>query len=275
MRGIIALCVFIFAASSPAFAECSAADKRMLEDFDRAWGESSRRGDRAALEQIYATDYMNLSPASPQNKAQAIDSTVRDAERAKKDTNPQPELTHDYYMINCTPTTATITHRNTITSMRDGKRDTSYSRSVHVVEKRAGKWQVVSNAAHPLSDAATLIYMENDWAAADLKGDAAWMDRNLADDYSGISSRTGKQFTKSEEVDDMRNRRMTVTAADNLDMNVRMLGDNTGVVTGTYRLQGREQDGKPFDRTLAYTDIWVKRDGRWQVLASQGTPVTN
>jgi hypothetical protein len=64
-------------------------------------------GDRAALEQIYANDYMNLSPATPQNKAQAIDSAVRDAERGRQNTN-QPQLTYDYYMINCTPTTATM-----------------------------------------------------------------------------------------------------------------------------------------------------------------------
>lgn len=274
MKQIIVACALIIAAAWPAFADCSAADKRALEDFDRAWGESSRRGDRAALEQIYATDYMNLSPGTPQNKPQAIDSTVRDAERAKQTAN-QPQPTHDYYMINCTSTTATISHRNAVTSMRDGKQQTSYSRSVHVLEKRGGKWQVVSNAGHPLSDAATLMYMEHEWADADLKGDLAWLERNFADDYSGISSRTGKLLTKSEEVDDMRNRKSTVTGAEVLNMDVRMLGDDTGVVTGTYRIQGREQDGKPFDRRVAYTDVWVKRDGRWQALASQGTPMSN
>lgn len=274
MKRIIATGVFILISASPAFAECSAADKRVLEDFDRAWGEASRVGDRTALEQIYATDYMNLSAGTPQNKAQAIDSTVRDAERARQNAD-QPQLTHDHYMINCTPTTATISHRNTLVTMRDGKPRTEYSRSVHVVEKRSGKWQVVSNAGHPLSNAAMLLYMERDWATADLKGDFGWLDRNLADDYSGISSRTGKLFTKSEEVADLRNRKSTFTAADNLTMDVRMLGDDAGVVTGTYRIQGREQDGKPFDRTIAYTDVWVKRDGRWQVLASQGTPIPN
>jgi ketosteroid isomerase-like protein len=274
MKRIIAIGVFILISASPAFAECSAADKRALEMYDRAWGESSRIGDRAALEQIYASDYMNLSAGTPQNKAEAIDSTVRDAAKAKL-TADQPQVTYDYYMINCTPTTATISHRNTVVTMRDGKPETSYSRSVHVVEKRNGKWQVVSNAGHPLSNASMLLYMERDWANADVTGDAAWLESHLADDYSGISSRTGKLFTKSEEVADMRNRKSTVTAADNLNTNVRMLGDDAAVVTGTYRLQGREQDGKPFDRTLAYTDVWVKRDGRWQVLASQGTPVAN
>ncbi len=274
MKRIMAICVLIIAAALPALADCSASDKRMLEDFDRAWGETSRRGDRAALEQIYATDYMNLSPGAPQNKAQAIDSTVRDAERARQNAE-QPQLTHDYYMINCTPTTATISHRNTLISMRDGKPQTSYSRSVHVVEKRAGKWQVVSNAGHPLSNGATILYMEQDWANADLKGDAAWLERNLAEDYSGISSRTGKLVNRSEEANDMKTRKSTVTNAENLNMDVRMIGDDSGVVTGTYRLAGREQDGKPFDRTIAYTDVWVKRDGRWQVLASQGTPMSN
>lgn len=274
MKQIIATFALIIATASPALADCSAADKRALEDFDRAWGETSRHGDRAALEQIYATDYMNLSAGAPQNKAQAIDSVVRDAERARQNANP-PQLTYDYYMINCTATTATISHRNTVISMRDGKPQTSYSRSVHVVEKRGGKWQVVSNAGHPLGDAATILYMEHDWANADLKGDAAWLERNLAEDYTGISSRNGKLVTRSEEVDDLKNRKSTFTAADDVNMDVRMLGNDTGVVTGTYRIQGREADGKPFDRSLAFTDVWVRRDGRWQVLASQGTTIAN
>ncbi len=274
MKRIIVLCVLVVFAALPAFAECPAADKRALEDFDRAWAATSIRGDRSEIESIYATDYMGLSAAGAQNKTQAIDTTVRDAERARK-SGDQTKLTYDYYMINCTPSTATVSHRNTAVFMRDGKEHTTYSRSVHVLEKRAGKWQVVSNAGNALNDAAMIMYMEHDWSDADRKGDLAWFERNLASDYSGISSRTGKQLTKSEELDDMRNRKSTVTGAEAINMDVRMVGDDTGIVTGTYRMQGREQDGKPFDRRIAYTDVWVKRDGRWQVLASQGTPIAN
>jgi ketosteroid isomerase-like protein len=257
---------------SPLAADCSPADKKALEDLDRAWGESSIRGDRPALEQLYASDYMNLTPGDTQNRTQTIDGTVRDAERARLD--PQPPVTHDYYIIQCTPNTASITHRNVITSDRDGKKATSYSRSVHFLEKRSGRWQVVSNAGNALSDSAAVLYLEHEWNDADMKGDSAWFDRHFASNMSNISSRTGKFTTKNEEIAAMKSRKDQTTWAELSDLAVRSEGD-THVVTGVNAVKGRGEDGKSFDRKIAFTDVWVKRNGEWQVLASQGTEVKN
>jgi ketosteroid isomerase-like protein len=46
-----------------------------------------------------------------------------------------------------------------------------------------------------------------------------------------------------------------------------------GVVTGIYHLKGRDAKGQPIDRRIRYTDVYVKKDGRWQAVASQGTPI--
>ena len=52
---------------------------------------------------------------------------------------------------------------------------------------------------------------------------------------------------------------------------VRLLGD-VAVVTGRSVSEGRV-DGKDVSVTQRYTDVYVKRNGRWQVVASQGTEV--
>ena len=63
---------------------------------------------------------------------------------------PAPKVVYDNYIIGCTPTTATVTHRNTVTQTDGGKDQTTYSRSVHVLEKRGDRWQVVSfHASYP------------------------------------------------------------------------------------------------------------------------------
>ncbi len=263
-------CLVLFMVS-PLVADCSMADKKALEDFDRAWGDASRKGDRAALEQMYASDYMNLTPGDTQNRAESIDGTVRDAEKARM-SPPAPPVTHDYYIIQCTPNSGSISHRNVITTTEDGKSHTSYSRSVHFVEKRSGKWQVVSNASHPLGDGGAIMYLEHEWNDADMKGDAAWFEKNFASDVTNISSRTGKLTNKSEEIADFKSRKGTTSSAVLHDLNVRTEG-NTAVVTGVNHVQGRDGEGKAFDRRVAFTDVWVKRDGRWLVLASQGTDV--
>jgi ketosteroid isomerase-like protein len=48
---------------------------------------------------------------------------------------------------------------------------------------------------------------------------------------------------------------------------------NVAIVTGVNRVRGRDEQGKPFDRRVRFTDTFIRRDGRWQVWASQGTVI--
>lgn len=269
MKRVLGVTLLIFTAATIAFGQCTDADKKNLEALDRAWGDASQRGEQAFLQNVYANDYMNMSPAGSITKAQAIENAVKAAERNK--TNPNPDrVSHDSYVISCTPNTATITHRNVITARVDGKDQTFYTRSVHFLEKRGNDWKVVSDAGGPLNEVGQLLYMEIDWSDADKKGDVAWFERNLANDYYGVSSLTGKLNTKAEEVAEVRNRKDVIDSAVSSDMVARVEGD-TGIVTGVYRLTGRDEKGQPIDRRIRYTDVFVKRDGRWVVLGSQGT----
>lgn len=56
------------------------------------------------------------------------------------------------------------------------------------------------------------------------------------------------------------------------DVNVHIEGD-VAVVTGVNHLRGKNADGKAVDRRVRFTDMFIKRDGRWQVWATQGTTV--
>jgi ketosteroid isomerase-like protein len=270
MKRILVAALLVLSATTIAVGQCSDADTQKLTAFDKAWGEAGQRGDKAFLQNVYADDYMNMSPAGTLSKAQAIDNAVRDAEQRKADLQNADQIAHDLYVITCTPNTATITHRNVITAKVDGREQHVYTRSIHFLEKRGGEWRVVSDAGGPLNDGGQLLYMEAEWADADKRGDIAWFERNFADNYSGISSRTGKLTTKAEEIADMKNRKDVFTSVAASDMQVRVEG-NTGVVTGVYHMMGRDEKGQPIDRRIRYTDVYVKRDGRWMALASQGT----
>ncbi|MBA3442833.1 MAG: nuclear transport factor 2 family protein [Pyrinomonadaceae bacterium] len=270
MKRILATTLLILSATSLSFSQCSEADKQKLIAFDKAWGEGGQRGDKAFLQNVYADDYTNMSPAGTLTKAQAIENAVRDADRRRANPQNADSVSHDYYVITCTPNTATITHRNVVTAKVDGKERNTYTRSVHFLEKRGGEWKVVSDAGGPLGDAGQLLYMEMEWSDADKRGDTAWFERNLADDYYGVSSLTGKLTTKAEDIAEIRNRKDVIESAVSSDMDVRVEG-NTALVTGVYRLKGRDEKGQPMDRRIRFTDVYVKRDGRWLVVASQGT----
>jgi ketosteroid isomerase-like protein len=270
MKRIFSLALLILSTSLYAFGQCSEADRQKLMAFDKAWSEAGQAGDKAKLQNIYADEYMNTSLAGTITKAQAIENAVRAAERLSLNPQAAARTTADNYIITCTPNSATVTHRNVIVTTVDGKEQTSYSRSIHFLEKRSGEWRVVSDAGGPINDAAQLLYMEMEWSDADKKGDLAWFERNLASDYFSISSQTGKFNTKADDIADMKNRKDVIDSAVASNMQVRVEG-NIGIVTGVYQLKGRDDKGQPMDRQIRYTDIYSKRDGRWQVIGSQGT----
>jgi ketosteroid isomerase-like protein len=270
MRRILPITLLILSASISAAAQCSDTDRQKLEAWDKALGDASQRGDRAFLQAAYADDYVGMVPWGTVNKTVTVDNAVRAAERNKADPANAPALRYDLYDITCTPTTAVITHRNVSTAKRDGKEETNYSRSVHVLEKRGGNWVLVSNAGSPLDDAGTILYMEREWNDADIRRDVAWFERNFASDYNGISSRTGVRTNKAQDIEDMKTGKIKTQSATLSNMNVRVEG-NTAVVLGVNHVKGTDDKGQPFDRRVSFTDTFVKRDGRWQVWTSQGT----
>lgn len=263
--------LLVLALSVTAYGQCTDADKKKLEEFDRAWGDAGERGDRAFLTNLYADDFINISVSGTQTKAQTLDNTLKAAEKNKMDPNA-PKVTHDFYAISCTQNTATITHRNVITSKAGGKEDVEYSRSIHFLEKRGGKWLVVSSTSHFLGDNAILQYKEQEWNEADLKRDASWFERNYAEDATVISSRTGAITGKKDDIEDLKNRKSTVESAELSGLNVRVDG-TVGVVTGMNRVKGKDDKGAAFDRLISFTDTYIKKDGRWLIFATQGTEV--
>ncbi|MBA3634706.1 MAG: nuclear transport factor 2 family protein [Acidobacteria bacterium] len=179
----------------------------------------------------------------------------------------------DNYIISCTPNTATITHRLIVTTKNSaGREETFYNRSVHVLEKRGGRWQAVTNANHEVSDYAILSYMERDWNNAVVKRDLAWFERNYAADASDIDSRTGEMSNKTQTITLMKADKSVVESAELSEMDIRIEG-GTAIVTGINRIKGRDEKNQPFDIRIRFTDTFVKRDGRWQVWATQGTRI--
>lgn len=272
MKRILAMFVLMFAAAGYAFGECSEADKKALEAFDRAWGEAGVKGDRAALMNVYADDYVSIPQMM--NKMTTVENTMKAFEADKANPQMTDKVTADNYMITCTPTTATITHRNVVTTMNGagGKEETFWSRSVHVLEKRGGKWVVVSNAGHGLDEYDMLGYMEMDWNNAYKMRDTAWFERNYANDMTEVDSSDGKIVGKKAAIAAMNADKSVIEWMMIEALDTRVEG-NTAIVTSILHAKGRDEKGAAFDRRTRYTDTFIKRDGRWMVWASQGTRI--
>jgi len=90
----------------------------------------------------------------------------------------------------------------------------------------------------------------------------------LADDFQGTSPRDGSRYNKAHELafhDDPKN---VATDCRLLDAKVRFFG-KLAMVYGSETATRKNRDGKPEPRCLTWTDTWLKRKGKWQVIAAQ------
>lgn len=117
----------------------------------------------------------------------------------------------------------------------------------------------------------TLIQMEEDWSQADVKQDAAALNRILADDWIGIDFE-GTMLTKPQALKGIGSGSGSLQSTVLRDMKVRVYG-NTAIITGTDTERG-EYHGKDSSGKYLWTDVFVRRQGRWQAVSSQSTKRT-
>ena len=115
-----------------------------------------------------------------------------------------------------------------------------------------------------------LMEMERDAAAAIVRKDGAALDSLFADDYSGTSA-DGQPFTRSQFMAWIRSPSVQFESFDLSDLAIRAYGD-TAVVTGLLTVEGRAA-GRYVRGLERFTDVWIRREGRWQVVATQNTRI--
>ena len=117
-----------------------------------------------------------------------------------------------------------------------------------------------------------LITLDKSWGEAGLKGDSAVLERILADDFIG-NSPTGVA-TKAQNIAEAKTNAPNITNATYVadEYTVRFLDPNTAVMTHRATEKGLNK-GKEYTDQHRSMHVWVKRDGRWQVVASQATPI--
>jgi ketosteroid isomerase-like protein len=131
---------------------------------------------------------------------------------------------------------------------------------------------VASALAESTPDQTALLEMERQWNAALKSHDLAWIEKSFAADITDVSSGNGALHSKAEDIAMMKADKTVYETLELSETKARVEG-NAGIVTGINHLKGRDETGQEFDLRLAFTDTYIKRDGRWQVWATQHTRV--
>lgn len=115
-----------------------------------------------------------------------------------------------------------------------------------------------------------IIHMESKWNEGICVDNGVIADL-LADDFKGTNT-SGARFTKADELKDEKAPR---TAHDcGLDeARVHFFGDTLALVYGSEHSVGKERAHPGEKVCQVWTDTWLKRNGAWQIVASQDNRV--
>ena len=117
----------------------------------------------------------------------------------------------------------------------------------------------------------TFTKIENDWWEADKAKDEKALGRILADDWFYLGPQG--TMTKAQELAEVKKRDENIASLTLMDMKVRVYGDVAIVTFREHENSTKKNTDSSGD--YLYTDVFVKRQGRWQAVNSQGTPLTH
>ena len=100
-----------------------------------------------------------------------------------------------------------------------------------------------------------------------IAADAAQLSRIFADDYVQYDE-SGTAATKAEVIEKLKSGKVRFVSMVSTGRRVRILRDDVAVVHGSEEDEV-EQSGKRVSIRYIYMDVVQKRDGRWQIVASQ------
>ena len=98
-------------------------------------------------------------------------------------------------------------------------------------------------------------------------GDTAELSRIFADDYVQYDE-SGTAHTKEEVLNDLKSGTIRYVSMISTGRRIRLLSEDLAIVHGSEE-DDVEQGGRRFPVNYIYMDVVVKREGRWQIVASQ------
>ncbi len=114
-----------------------------------------------------------------------------------------------------------------------------------------------------------LTDLEHEWTVANINADKKKLDRILADDYVGVTD--GRTEGKAEYLRTIQ--RDTLIQKWNFeDLKVNLSSDRA-TLTGTLRVEVKNEQGEIQPAAFQFTDKFVWRDGRWQATSSEVKPL--
>ena len=109
------------------------------------------------------------------------------------------------------------------------------------------------------------------WATAEQRGDTAFLERTLADNFVGVGPR-GFTLTKQEWIQRHQSGALHYGSLTLDEMQVRVYGGDTAIVVGR-ETQAVTYQGQAIPGQFRTTQVWVREDGSWRLAGLQLSPI--
>ena len=126
-------------------------------------------------------------------------------------------------------------------------------------QDQAGRWAAPSDP-----DAKAITALEELWAHTACSSVPAALKAAFAEDFQGTSvkgKRYGRPTSWGGEGDHHDCQLQQIQ--------IRLFGDSVAVAYGDESSVSKKKDGTKAKHCLAWTDTWLKRSGKWQIVAAQ------
>lgn len=115
-----------------------------------------------------------------------------------------------------------------------------------------------------------LLRIQEEWAAARVKRDVAYLERLYAREFR-IQSMNGSVVERDADIANFASGTLKPDFVRDEDMKVAVYGA-TAIVTGIENVGGTYR-GNYGEFSLRFMNVFVQRDGRWQLVAHQSTQI--
>ena len=113
-----------------------------------------------------------------------------------------------------------------------------------------------------------ITQLERNWATAIVTKDTRTLERLLAKEFNGTSP-AAETYSREMAIEDLKSGRYDVSMMYLDEISVNVLGKTAVAFTSQNEISS--YGGQDLSGHYHYTDVWVKRNGRWQVVASHGS----
>jgi len=138
--------------------------------------------------------------------------------------------------------------------------------AVVATQAQQGKWLPADDAT-----AKFILDAEEQWDEAACTHNKS-PETVLADDFLGTAP-DGTTYTKAQEVKDTQDASTSAHQCHQINPRVRLFGEKVAIVYGRAFSVRKGKDGREATRCIVFTDTWLKRDGKWQIIAAQDAQI--